>query len=68
MNNFNVGDVVKLKSDSPSMTINKKFTKNIFECVWFVEGKLNKYKFSGNALLPDTQGNLANNNPFLPKQ
>lgn len=35
MSDFKVGDVVKLKSGGPDMTINRIEDVNHFRCVWF---------------------------------
>jgi uncharacterized protein YodC (DUF2158 family) len=35
MNSFKVGDIVKLKSDSPKMTINKIIDEDRVQCYWF---------------------------------
>ncbi|MGE6292203.1 YodC family protein [Aeromonas media] len=36
MSDFKVGDVVKLKSGGPDMTVNRIEEVNRFRCIWFL--------------------------------
>ena len=52
---FNVGDLVQLKSGSPIMTIEKRnfgiFSKSItYLCSWFADGKFHHKSFAENAI------------------
>jgi uncharacterized protein YodC (DUF2158 family) len=38
-NSFNAGDVVRLKSGSPKMTVVKMDDAGDCECIWMVEGQ-----------------------------
>ena len=57
-NMFNVGDIVKLKSAGPEMTINvvgtnfqtEEFT-GIYTCQWFAGKKLDQGKFPEESLI-----------------
>ncbi|WP_373033475.1 YodC family protein [Sulfurovum sp.] len=58
-NTFNVGDIVKLKSGGPEMTIrsvNKHYeTKEFsgtYECQWFAGKKLDQGHFPEESLMP----------------
>jgi uncharacterized protein YodC (DUF2158 family) len=56
---FKIGDVVRLKSGGPKMTIDrftfnhatKKDNKDIVECVWFDNLKLNREIFNVSVLI-----------------
>jgi uncharacterized protein YodC (DUF2158 family) len=58
-NTFNVGDIVKLKSGGPEMTINAisthyetdEFT-GTYTCQWFAGKKLDQGKFPEESLIP----------------
>jgi uncharacterized protein YodC (DUF2158 family) len=54
MAQFNVGDVVQLKSGGPRMTVNRQIgpVGSIFECAWFVGTDLKTGQFSESALQP----------------
>jgi len=48
---FQVGDLVQLKSGGPKMTINSMIGNN-YTCVWFAGTKHNKANFTAQALQP----------------
>ncbi|CAM7039466.1 YodC family protein [Enterobacter roggenkampii] len=50
---FKTGDIVKLKSGGPDMTIKAFLTSqgNSFLCQWFAGKKLGKVRISGEILL-----------------
>jgi len=57
METFNPGDIVRLKSGGPHMTVDKEgdlakliFGERVF-CKWFVEGKLHSDSFSAESLV-----------------
>jgi len=57
---FSIGDVVRLRSGGPDMTVQKKVTTTPFgepcdltyRCQWFVGEKLESGKFPPNSLTP----------------
>ena len=44
MSNFEIGDIVYLKSGGPDMTVNgfEKFSNSLVEVVWFTDNKIHK--------------------------
>jgi uncharacterized protein YodC (DUF2158 family) len=48
--NIKEGDTVRLKSGSPSMTVEKITSDGFVSCVWFVEHKVNRDAFRPSAL------------------
>jgi uncharacterized protein YodC (DUF2158 family) len=58
MSEFKLGDIVRLKSGGPPMTvdeIDKKGGTAIIACLWFDEGQLEDGEFSPAALVPASQ-------------
>ncbi|WP_369920369.1 YodC family protein [Marinomonas polaris] len=61
-NKYNIGDIVKIKSGGPDMTINKvsinvsteEFTGN-YHCQWFAGKKLDTGIFPEDSLVPVTE-------------
>lgn len=58
-NTFNVGDIVKLKSGGPEMTINSVSTNSqtgeftgVYTCQWFAGKKLDQGRFPEESLIP----------------
>ena len=52
---FKIGDVVKLKSGGPAMTVMKVDdfgSRTIIKCTWFAESKNERADFPPDALLP----------------
>lgn len=47
--NFQIGDVVTLKSGSPAMTIVAEIKGN-FQCAWFIDGEVRDAVFSPPSL------------------
>lgn len=48
---FNVGDIVKLKSGGPDMTVRSVPEKgNVYQCQWFAGKKLEQGAFPGDSL------------------
>ena len=47
---FNIGDVVKLKSGGPDMTIKQYYDENSVRCIWFIDGLLKEDFFPAAAL------------------
>ena len=52
--NFNVGDIVQLKSGGPKMTVNNVIGDTVF-CAWFSGAKNNMASFNLNAITPATE-------------
>lgn len=52
---LNPGDVVRLKSGSPSMTV-ERTSGRLVECAWFVDGQLRTGTFDADALTIDEKG------------
>lgn len=55
MNNFNPGEIVRLRSGSPSMTV-ERTSGRLVECAWFVDGQLRTGTFDADALTIDEKG------------
>jgi len=53
--NLNPGYVVRLKSGSPSMTVERTSGRTV-ECAWFVDGQLRTGSFDADALTIDEKG------------
>lgn len=51
---FSVGDIVKLKSGGPEMTVKEvpDISDKFYECQWFAGKKLERGKFRGDSLEP----------------
>lgn len=47
---FNIGDIVKLKSGGPDMTVARFGSDNGYWCQWFAGKKLEEGKFSEHSL------------------
>ena len=47
-----VGDVVRLKSGGPSMTIQSIESTGDAKCAWFWNGRVRRYTFSVELLIP----------------
>lgn len=45
MNTFKVGDIVRLKSGSPIMTIQKIYSSAAVQTIWFVDNQPYLYDF-----------------------
>lgn len=54
MSELKLGDVVRLKSGSPSMAVNSISGSRIF-CLWFIDGELNEGIFDAASLVIDEQ-------------
>ena len=71
MNELQIGNIVRLKSGGPKMTVenfkwdpfNKKYDYNQVLCTWFVNDKRQKISFLKNHLLR-TNKKLKNNQVF----
>lgn len=55
MKNFNPGEIVRLRSGSPSMTV-ERTSGRLVECAWFVDGQLRTGTFDADALTIDEKG------------
>lgn len=55
MKNFNPGEIVRLRSGSPSMTV-ERTSGRLVECTWFVDGQLRTGTFDADALTIDEKG------------
>lgn len=55
MKNFNPGEIVRLRSGSPSMTVERS-SGRLVECAWFVDGQLRTGSFDADALTIDEKG------------
>lgn len=55
MKNFNPGEIVRLRSGSPSMTVERS-SGRLVECAWFVDGQLRTGTFDADALTIDEKG------------
>ncbi|MEH0696908.1 YodC family protein [Vibrio owensii] len=47
---FNIGDVVRLKSGGPAMTVGEVSHEGSVYCQWFLEGQVLSYSFNSNSL------------------
>lgn len=48
--NFSTGDIVKLKSGGPNMTVQSALSSNHYRCQWFAGKKLERGDFPENSL------------------
>ena len=48
---FKSGDLVKLKSGGPTMTVLEKLDNDLYRCMWFVAGDCRKENFPPEALV-----------------
>ena len=55
MKNFNPGEIVRLRSGSPGMTVERS-SGRLVECAWFVDGQLRTGTFDADALTIDEKG------------
>jgi uncharacterized protein YodC (DUF2158 family) len=67
MDAFKTGDVVRLKSGGPGMTV-QKLLRNLVHCQWFVDGKkLQSGSFAPETLdaVPNYEESQVKNNPGI---
>ena len=55
MKQFTPGEIVRLRSGSPSMTV-ERTSGRMVECAWFVDGQLRTGSFDADALTIDEKG------------
>ena len=55
MKQFTPGEIVRLKSGSPCMTV-ERCSGRLVECAWFVDGRLRTGSFDADALTIDEKG------------
>ena len=55
MKQFTPGEIVRLKSGSPCMTV-ERTSGRLVECAWFVDGQLRTGSFDADALTIDEKG------------
>ena len=55
MKQFTPGEIVRLRSGSPSMTV-ERTSGRLVECAWFVDGRLRAGSFDADALTIDEKG------------
>lgn len=55
MKQFTPGEIVRLRSGSPSMTV-ERTSDRMVECAWFVDGQLRTGSFDADALMIDEKG------------
>ncbi|MGL4756308.1 MAG: YodC family protein [Aeromonadaceae bacterium] len=55
MKQFTPGEIVRLRSGSPSMTVERTSGRYV-ECAWFVDGRLLTGTFDADALMIDEKG------------
>ena len=55
MKQYSPGDIVRLRSGSPSMTV-ERTSDRMVECAWFVDGQLRTGSFDADALTIDEKG------------
>ena len=55
MKQFTPGEIVRLRSGSPSMTV-ERMSGRLVDCAWFVDGKLRTGSFDADALTIDEKG------------
>jgi len=67
MAQFNIGDVVQLKSGGPKMTVTHIRGANSLDCTWFEGVKLHEGTFPPDALrIPEKLGEPPTIRPFNP--
>ena len=49
---FEVGNIVKLKSGGPEMTVEKVFENRTYKCQWFAGKRLESGVFPADSLAP----------------
>ncbi len=59
MEQFKVGDVVRLKSGGPLMTVSEIEEDGKYWCVWFSDKERKGDTFTGQALKPFEKGKIA---------
>lgn len=55
MKQYSPGEIVRLRSGSPSMTV-ERTSGRMVECAWFVDGQLRNGSFDADALTIDEKG------------
>lgn len=55
MRQFTPGEIVRLRSGSPSMTVERTVGRAV-DCAWFVDGMLRAGTFDADALMIDEKG------------
>lgn len=55
MKQFTPGEIVRLRSGSPCMTV-ERASGRMVECAWFVDGQLRTGSFDADALTIDEKG------------
>lgn len=55
MKQYSPGEIVRLRSGSPSMTV-ERTSDRMVECAWFVDGQLRTGSFDADALTIDEKG------------
>ena len=55
MKQFTPGEIVRLRSGSPSMTV-ERTSGRLVDCAWFVDGQLRAGSFDADALTIDEKG------------
>ena len=55
MKQFTPGEIVRLRSGSPSMTV-ERTSGRVVDCAWFVDGPLRTGSFDADALTIDEKG------------
>lgn len=51
MADFQKGDLVRLKSGGPTMTVNAVLSRGVCQCQWFSGSKLQKGTFDSDSLV-----------------
>ncbi len=54
MSKYRVGDIVRLKSGGPKMTVEVMQSRGFYTCSWFVRTEIKSWVFHENALMPVT--------------
>jgi uncharacterized protein YodC (DUF2158 family) len=47
---FQIGDVVRLRSGGPAMTVSAQHSNGKYNCQWFVDGEVKVATFAGESL------------------
>ena len=55
MKQYSPGEIVRLRSGSPSMTV-ERTSGRLVDCAWFVDGQLRAGSFDADALTIDEKG------------